>query len=186
MNALTVAKIILSTVNATVQKHIKKQSLHRKLHQQLQFLLVCHIFILPNVCVQITIHQSMILLWILLFLCSDLSSWFQTFLCQLLTRLTSKLGVWMRILFLPHWIICGLMQTACKSIAYISINSLGPSDTTWRQISGSTLAQVMACCLTAPSHYLNKYWLIISKVEWRSSKGKFTKDTSAINHRHYL
>ena len=26
----------------------------------------------------------------------------------------------------------------------------------WRQRSGSTLAQVMACCLTAPSHYLNQ------------------------------
>ena len=25
----------------------------------------------------------------------------------------------------------------------------------WRQRSGSTLAQVVACCLTAPSHYLN-------------------------------
>ena len=35
------------------------------------------------------------------------------------------------------------------------INSLWPSDAVWRQRSGSTLAQVMACCLTAPSHYLN-------------------------------
>ena len=42
------------------------------------------------------------------------------------------------------------------------INSLCPSDTIWRQRSGSTLAQVMACCLAAPSHYLNKCWLIIS------------------------
>ena len=30
--------------------------------------------------------------------------------------------------------------------------------------SGSTLAQVMACCLMAPSHYLNHCWLIISEV----------------------
>ena len=44
------------------------------------------------------------------------------------------------------------------------VNSLGPSDAIWRQRSGSTLAQVMACCLTAPSHYLNQCWLIISKV----------------------
>ena len=43
-------------------------------------------------------------------------------------------------------------------------NSLRPSDTIWRHRSGSTLAQVMACCLTAPSHYLNQCWLIISKV----------------------
>ena len=45
-------------------------------------------------------------------------------------------------------------------------NPLGPSDAIWRHKSGSTLAQVMTCCLTAPSHYLNQCWLIISKVEW--------------------
>ena len=49
--------------------------------------------------------------------------------------------------------------------------SVGPSDARWRQRSGSTLAQVMACCLTAPSHYLNQCWLIISKVLWHSSEG---------------
>ena len=35
-------------------------------------------------------------------------------------------------------------------------NTLRPSDAIWRHRSGSTLAQVMACCLTAPSHYLNQ------------------------------
>ena len=45
-----------------------------------------------------------------------------------------------------------------------SVNSLWPSDTIWRQRSGSTLAQVMACCLMAPSHYLNQCWLINSPV----------------------
>ena len=62
------------------------------------------------------------------------------------------------------------------------INSLGPSDAIWRCRSGSTLAQVMACCLTAPSHYLNQCWLIISQGEWHSSEGNFTRDTSATNH----
>ena len=42
------------------------------------------------------------------------------------------------------------------------VNSLGPSDAIWRWRSWSTLVQVMACCLTAPSHYLNQCWLIIS------------------------
>ena len=32
------------------------------------------------------------------------------------------------------------------------------------QISGSVLAQVMACCLTTPSHYLNQYEFIIKGV----------------------
>ena len=51
------------------------------------------------------------------------------------------------------------------------INSLRPSDAIRRQGTESTLAQVMACCLTAPSHYLNQCWLIISKVLWHSSEG---------------
>ena len=38
----------------------------------------------------------------------------------------------------------------------IILNSLRPSDAIWRHRSGSTLAQVMVCCLTAPSHYLNQ------------------------------
>ena len=62
------------------------------------------------------------------------------------------------------------------------INLLRPSDAIWRQITRSTLAQVMACCLTAPSHYLNQCWLIISKVLYHSCEVNFTRDTSAINH----
>ena len=34
------------------------------------------------------------------------------------------------------------------------INSFRPIDAIWWHWSGSTLAQVMACCLSAPSHYL--------------------------------
>ena len=51
-----------------------------------------------------------------------------------------------------------------KSFQYLGINSLWPGDTIWRHRSGSTLVQVMACCLMAPSHYLNQCWLIISEV----------------------
>ena len=43
-----------------------------------------------------------------------------------------------------------------------------PSDAIQRHGSGSTLAQVMACCLTAPSHYQNQWWLIIGGVSWHS------------------
>ena len=45
-------------------------------------------------------------------------------------------------------------------------NSLWPSDAIWRHRSMSTLAQVMACCLTAPNHYLNQCWPIISEVKY--------------------
>ena len=41
--------------------------------------------------------------------------------------------------------------------------------------SGSTLAQVMACCLTAPSHHLNQCWLVISKFQQLSSESTFPK-----------
>ena len=49
-------------------------------------------------------------------------------------------------------------------------NSLWSSDAIWWHRSGSTLAQVMACYLTAPSHYLNQCWHIISNVQWHSPK----------------
>ena len=54
-----------------------------------------------------------------------------------------------------------------------SFNSLRPSDAIWRQWSWTTLAQVMACCLTAPSHYLNQCWLIIRGVLWHTSESSF-------------
>ena len=59
-------------------------------------------------------------------------------------------------------------------------NSLWPSDTIWWKRSGSTLAQVMACCLAAPSHYLNQCWLNrigipIIKIIWYHSGLIFNK-----------
>ena len=56
-----------------------------------------------------------------------------------------------------------------------AFNSLWPSDTIWRQRVWSTLTQVMDCCLTAPSHYMNR------EVQWQSYEGNFTRDTSTIN-----
>ena len=51
------------------------------------------------------------------------------------------------------------------------VNTLWRSDAIRWQGTESTLAQVMACCLTASSHYLNQCWLIISKVLCHSSEG---------------
>ena len=45
-------------------------------------------------------------------------------------------------------------------------NPLWPSVAIWRHISGWTLAQALAYCLTVPSDYLSQCWLIISKVQW--------------------
>ena len=74
-------------------------------------------------------------------------------------------------------------QVSGLFIWFISwINSLWPSDAIWSQRSGSTLAQVMACCLMAPSHYLNQCWLIIRKVQWHPSDSNLARNTPAINH----
>ena len=54
----------------------------------------------------------------------------------------------------PHQSVQQKENTAFR--AFRQFNSLWPSDTIWRHKSGSTLDQVMACCLTAPSHYLNQ------------------------------
>ena len=43
-------------------------------------------------------------------------------------------------------------------------NSLRPNDAIWRQWSWTALAQVVACCLMAPSHYLNQCWLITTEL----------------------
>ena len=70
----------------------------------------------------------------------------------------------------------------CFVVVILFVNSLRPSDAIWWQRTGSTLDHVMACCLTAPSHYLNQWWLIISKVLWLSCDGNFARDASIINH----
>ena len=52
------------------------------------------------------------------------------------------------------------------------VNSLLPSDTIWRQTSGSALAQEMACYLIAPGYYLNQCWLLISDILWHLLENK--------------
>ena len=45
-----------------------------------------------------------------------------------------------------------------------------------------TLVQVMACCLTASSHYLNQCWLFISIVLHQSPEGNSTGNAHEKNH----
>ena len=63
-----------------------------------------------------------------------------------------------------------------------TVDSLWLSEAIWRPRSGSALAQVMACCLTAPSHYLNLCWLIINEVQGQSSEGNFTRDDTSVTN----
>ena len=84
-------------------------------------------------------------------------------------HLMFQLALLCRMLVVYFWCVCLQYQRVRM------INSLRPSDTICGHRAGSTLAQVMACCLTAPSHYLNQYWLIvIPKIFWHSCDGNFT------------
>ena len=56
-----------------------------------------------------------------------------------------------------------------------SFNSLWPCDAIWQYKSGSTLVQVMACCLTAPSHYQGQCWFIIIEAPWHFTLNNFTE-----------
>ena len=61
----------------------------------------------------------------------------------------------------------------------------------WRHRSGSTLAQVMACCLTEPSHYPHQIWLLIRfygihtfTITARSPRGRWIKSAVKLHMRH--
>ena len=61
---------------------------------------------------------------------------------------------------------CGidLVILALPSFSIRTVYSILPSDTIRQHRSGWTLVQVMARCLTAPSHYLNQCWILMSAV----------------------
>ena len=63
-----------------------------------------------------------------------------------------------------------LVKHSTQVTSDIIINSLFPDEATWRLRCWSILAQVMACCLTAPSLCVIQDWFIISKVPWRPSE----------------
>ena len=58
---------------------------------------------------------------------------------------------------------------------FLQLNSLWSSEVLWCHTFGSPLAQVMACCLMAPSLYLNQCWFVTSTVLWHllTSKSNF-------------
>ena len=83
---------------------------------------------------------------------------------------------------LLYWYLIKSLQLIWRLGTYrFHSSSLWPSDAIWQQGSRSKLVQVMACCLMAPSHYLNQHWLIITKVQWCSSEGNFAWDITSIN-----
>ena len=75
-----------------------------------------------------------------------------------------------------------IMVYSCLGIHLENYMIISFSYVIWRHGTRSTLVQVMTCCLTAPSHYLNQCWLIIIKVMWWSSKDNYTSNVQVINH----
>ena len=101
-------------------------------------------------------------------------------------RLITKTLSILRITGLLWWKYTGdrgipTQSVMLKRFPCYDVNSIWPSDGICRDIYGSTLAQVMACCLTAPSHYLNQCWLIIMGVFCHSApKSNFTGNAQDI------
>ena len=79
--------------------------------------------------------------------------------------------------------LCKLKHTyyvLSEKFSMTSVNSMWSSDAIWWHRSGSTLAQVMALCCQAQSHYLKQCWLCISDILWHSPKSNFKASAQAI------
>ena len=94
-----------------------------------------------------------------------------------------SLPVRVRYLMQNHIILdCVITALECGSMMcwFSKINSLWPCDAIrWNRL-WSALAQVMACCLMARSHYLNQCWVIISEVLWHSIEGNSIRNSQDI------
>ena len=96
---------------------------------------------------------------------------FALFCCGYTIIITHEFGgfVWLIPVHLGMLHLGHCMSSEWSLMSEI-VNSLWPSDAIWQHRScrfGTILAQVMACCLEAPNHYLNQLWLLISEVLWQ-------------------
>ena len=66
---------------------------------------------------------------------------------------TSFTTLWYSLVQNIQFNVCCDLSNAPQINCYV--NSVWPSDAIWWHVTGSTWAQIMACCLMAPSHYLN-------------------------------
>ena len=65
---------------------------------------------------------------------------------------------------------------------YLACDTLWPNDDIWRHRFGSTMAQVIACCLMAPSHYLNQCLILFDNLLWYSPQVNFWENAQGIYH----
>ena len=107
------------------------------------------------ICQQKTIINSLLLIVLTITSCSflpDLNHYMLAFVVCCRWTLRARPSSWRRVT-IKMW------PSRWKSL-WVLMGYLWPSNAMWRPKSGSTLAEVMAWCLTAPSHYLNRCWLI--------------------------
>ena len=77
-------------------------------------------------------------------------------------------------------VICEMFPILFKSLRGLTHFNLVTH--MWRHRSGSTSAQVMAWCLTTPSHNLNLSWHITKDVLWHSTERvNFTRSAHKLN-----
>ena len=87
-----------------------------------------------------------------------------------------KLNIWDILIngIFPRACITELTQVIDMMLLLVAprssdqVDSLWPREAIWWQGSRSTLAQVMPCCLKAPSHFLNQCCVLICEVLWHS------------------
>ena len=72
------------------------------------------------------------------------------------------------------WLMSRSNGNSGNTLARRVFYSLRPSDVAWRNKSEPILAQVMACCLTPPSHHVNLSW---PTNNWIFSQNQFEKYT---------
>ena len=94
-------------------------------------------------------------------------AWTNTDLFTIGLTVTHFSEIWKKVFFRENTFenIVRKMSAVLFRPQYIS---MWFSDTIWRHRSRSILAQVIACCLTAPRQYLDQCWLTINKVFWHS------------------
>ena len=84
---------------------------------------------------------------------------------------------WNKCIYIPYNILTVLV---CFSLL-LWLSILCHNDAIWWHRSGSILAQVMACFLTAPSHYLHQCSIILKGFLWHSPKTNFIAIAQDIN-----
>ena len=87
-------------------------------------------------------------------------------------------------LFYRHIYFCVIVIQVNRDLLALKPSKFTPeasssSNSIWRHRSGSTLAQVMACCLTTPIHLLNQCCWLFNEVSWHSPESNFTASAQA-------